>query len=128
MFAALAQLERDTIVERTTAERDERGKRDGEKGGCVPFGYVRTADGTITIDENAAAIVRQVFALRAKGATLLTIADHLNAAGIPTTRASSDRYQKAKWYARTVKVVLDNETIYRGGQCGDSAVSWQPLI
>jgi site-specific DNA recombinase len=33
--ARLAQLERDTIVERTTAGRDLRGKQDGEKGGRI---------------------------------------------------------------------------------------------
>ena len=39
IFAALAQLERDNIVERTTDGRNSRGKRDGEKGGKVPVGY-----------------------------------------------------------------------------------------
>lgn len=43
MFAALAQLERDTIVERMTAGSNERGKRDGEKGGRVPLVYIRAA-------------------------------------------------------------------------------------
>jgi DNA invertase Pin-like site-specific DNA recombinase len=56
MFASLPQLERDTIVERTTAGRNERGKRDGEKGGRVPLGYIRTLDRVISIDEHSAAL------------------------------------------------------------------------
>lgn len=128
MFAALAQLERATIVERTTAGRDERGKVDGERGGRVPLGYVRLPDGTIQIDESAADVVRSIFSRRAAGETLTTIADSLTAAGVPTARATSTRYQGAKWYARTVKLVLDNERIYRGGRRGESAVHWQALI
>ena len=37
MFAAMARLERDTIVERTSAGRNARGKVDGERGGRMPW-------------------------------------------------------------------------------------------
>src|SRR5205085_621794 len=53
MFVAMAQLERDLISQRTTEALHERDIRDGEHGGGVPFGYVRTANG-IAIDEDAA--------------------------------------------------------------------------
>ncbi|HEX2622654.1 MAG TPA: recombinase family protein [Phototrophicaceae bacterium] len=128
MFAALAQLERDTIVERTTAGRNERGRIDGEKGGRVPFGYVRTADNTVVVDDTAAGVVRMIFGWRSAGATLTSIADRLNADNIPTARATQSRYTGAKWYARTVKSVLDNEDAYRGGRRGDSPVNWMLLL
>lgn len=41
MFAALAQLERDNIVQRTTDGRNQRGRIDGERGGRVPMEYKR---------------------------------------------------------------------------------------
>ena len=62
MFAALAQLERDTIVERTTAGRNARGRKDGEKGGRVPYGYLRTSEG-IVIDPERARIVQAMLTL-----------------------------------------------------------------
>ena len=75
MFAALAQLERDTIVARTSDGREERAKIDGERGGRVPLGYIRTDDG-IAIDKHGAKIVKRIFALRDSGSTLAQIADN----------------------------------------------------
>ncbi len=128
MFAGVAEFERATIVARTTAGRNERGSRDGEKGGRVPYGYIRGSDDSILINERAAAIVRQIFQWRGDGLTLTVIADRLNAASVPTPRAEQGRYAGAKWYASTVKSLLDNEHAYRGGQRNESAVAWQPLL
>jgi site-specific DNA recombinase len=119
MFAALAQLERDTIVERTTAGRNERGKRDGEKGGRVPLGYTRTPDNIILIDDNGAAIVRRIFALRDGGLSMAKIAEALGST--PTARGGK------RWYASSVREVLLNEADYRGGKRGDSDLHW-PMI
>lgn len=126
MFAALAQLERDTIVERTTAGRNVRGRKDGERGGRVPMGYRRTfdakgkADG-IEIDSSAAEIVKEIFAQRAEGATLQTIADTLNFNGIPTPRGG-------QWHHSSVRVVLGNEDLYQGGLRGDSCERWPVVL
>ena len=40
----LAQFERGNIVERTSSGRNTRGRQDGEKGGRLPYGYVRTLE------------------------------------------------------------------------------------
>lgn len=128
MFAAIAEFERDTIVERTKAGRNERGRKDGERGGRVPFGYTRLADGNIMVDPAAADVVRQIFAARAAGDTLTDIADELNAAGVTPARADQRRYTAARWYASTVKSVLMNEAKYRGGRRGDSPVNWTPIL
>jgi site-specific DNA recombinase len=117
LFAALAQLERDTIVERTTAGRDQRGKVDGEKGGRLPFGYKRTSV-EIVVDEDAAALVQRIFAMRAAGATLQAIA-----AAMPGLSPRGGR-----WYPSGVSDILKNETAYRGGTRGDSAVCWPALL
>src|SRR5882757_7849673 len=73
MFAALAQLERDVIAQRTTDALAERGKRDGEKGGRLPYGYKRTEQGII-IDKQEAKIVRRIFRLHKQGQSLREIA------------------------------------------------------
>lgn len=121
MFAALAQLERDTIVERTTAGRNERGKVDGEKGGRVPLGYKRIPGDGITVDPNGARVVKNIFALRRIGYTMDAIADALNRMDVTTPRGH-------RWHGSSVKVVLDNEPIYRGAKRGDSDVRWDAIL
>jgi site-specific DNA recombinase len=128
MFAALAQLERDTLVERTTAGRNQRGKRDGERGGRVPYGYLRRADGTVEVEETAAQVVRRIFALRRQKMTLRAIAEQLNAEGVTTARVGETAYADARWYASTVRSVLANERAYRGGRRGASDVRWQTIL
>lgn len=122
MFAGLAQLERDTIAERTRAGRDARGMVDGERGGRVPYGYVRSADGVITIDPDAAETVRFIFSLHRQGVSMNKIAARLNTDRIPTTRGGS------RWYASSVREVLLNEADYRGGTRGASNVRWPAII
>jgi DNA invertase Pin-like site-specific DNA recombinase len=121
MFAALAELERGVIVERTTAGRNERGGRDGERGGRLPMGYRRAASGGVEVDQTAAALVRDIFAWRGMGLTLRAIADNLNAAGYRTGRGHD-------WHASSVNEVLKNEADYRGGQRGNSSVRWPVVL
>ncbi|NOK59139.1 MAG: hypothetical protein GFH27_549283n401 [Chloroflexi bacterium AL-W] len=116
MFAALAQLERDTIVARTTDGRNERAKRDGEKGGRVPFGYLRSSFG-IQVDPIAASIVKRIYTMR-ESHSLRTIADALPS---PSPRGS-------RWHASSVATILRNEAAYRGGQRGESAVCWPRIL
>jgi site-specific DNA recombinase len=119
MFASLAELDRDNIIERTTDGRNERGKKDGEKGGRLPLGYRRT-ESIVEIDPEAALTVRRIFALR-KTANLAAIADELNAAGEMPRHG-------AKWYASTVREVLLNEADYRGGLRGKSPERWPVIL
>jgi site-specific DNA recombinase len=119
IFAGLAQLERDTIVERTTAGRNARGRKDGEKGGRLPLGYYRSEHG-VQVDDAAAAIVQRIFALRWQGQTLTQIADELNRDGVKTGRGRG-------WHASSVREVLLNEAAYRGSQRGNSLMFW-PIV
>jgi site-specific DNA recombinase len=121
MFAALAQLERDTIVERTTAGRNERGKQDGEKGGRIPYGYLR-GDSGIMIDMEAARVVQKIFDMRSGGKTLTAIANELNFWKYPTTRGGK------QWYASSVSEILKNVDAYLGGKRGESAVQWPSIL
>lgn len=119
LFAALGQLERDQISERTIAALAERGKIDGEKGGRLPYGYVRSDNG-IAIDPLAAAVVRRIFQLREKGGlSLRAIATDVG------TLAPAPR--GGKWYATTISEIMMNDDAYAGGLRNESAVAW-PII
>jgi site-specific DNA recombinase len=120
MFASLAELDRDNIVQRTTDGRNARGRINGERGGMLPMGYTRTPQG-VEIDNAAAAVVRDMFEDRADGATLTQIADALNKSGITTQRGGG-------WHASSVRAVLNNESKYRGGLRWKSDVAWPAIL
>ena len=130
MFAALAQLERDTIVARTTDGRNQRGMIDGERGGKTPYGYRRLRNGTgkaagVEIVESEATIVRRIFDARRDGLSLRAIADELNynvGPAIPTASGG------ATWRHSTVQSILANETAYKGGQRGASPERWPVIL
>jgi site-specific DNA recombinase len=117
MFAALAQLERDNIVERTTAGRNVRGKKDGDRGGRLPYGYVRSASGLV-VDPDAAGVVKRIFRLRAERRTLRDIAAIMQS---PSPRGGA-------WFASGVREILINEPAYRGGSRGESAEHWPAIL
>lgn len=125
MFASLAELERDSIVEKTTHGRNQRGKVDGEKGGRVPMGYVRTFDNGkavgVEVDDESAAVVRWIFAAHWRGDSLREIADGLNKDGYTTARGKM-------WHASSVNAVLSNEDNYRGGLRGESGLRWPVIL
>jgi site-specific DNA recombinase len=108
MFVAMAQLERDLISQRTVEALSERDKRDGEHGGGVPFGYMRTSEG-IAVDVEEAKIVRRVFALRRQGKSLRQIGTMVKK---PHT---------------SIAAILRNKSAYKGGKRGGSNICW-PII
>lgn len=120
MFAAIAQLERDTIVERTTAGRNARGRRDGEKGGALPYGYLRAEDGP-AVDSARAETVRSILRHKRGGKSYHQIARELNARGVPGPKGG-------KWYGRSVKIICDNRAIYAGATRGASDSRWPALV
>jgi hypothetical protein len=78
----------------------------------LPLGYDRTpGQEEIWIDAGGAELVRRVFLHCASGATMREIAERMK-----------ERTGRA-WYASTVKVILDNESIYRGG-----TVYWPAIL
>ena len=120
MFASLAELDRDNIVQRTTDGRNARGSIDGERGGALPIGYIRTDNGPAIV-ESEAEIVRTIFELRQAGDNLKDIADNLNAQQKKTKRGST-------WYASTVNYILKNEDKYRGGNRWESDHLWPVIL
>jgi len=100
LFAAMAELERVQIAERTMGGRRQKARQGGYNGSRVAFGY--TYDGEdFQIDETAAQTVRQVFSMFNSGSSLSAIAKELNRRGVKTQRGG-------KWYASTVRYILTN--------------------
>ncbi len=109
MFAALAQLERDLISQRTIDALFEREMRDGETGGRLPYGYIRTPRG-IAIDPEAAKNVRRIFSLHKRVASLREIGAKV---GKPHT---------------SVAEILRNRDAYKGSRRGESAMRWPVIV
>lgn len=124
MLAAIAEFERDNIVQRTTDGRNERAKIDGDKGGKVPFGYDRIIQtlSNIVINEEQSKVVQKIFDLHSTGLSLNKIAAYLTNEGIPTPKNGK------KWYAKTVSIILSQEPIYKGSNRGDSEYQYPVIL
>ena len=78
MLGTFAQLERDTIAERTTDTL--RHKIDiGEWVGRIPFGYRIGKNGKLAKDQDEQKIIRQIRRLRSKGMSIRAIAEATDA-------------------------------------------------
>lgn len=77
----------------------------------APYGYLREADGTFQVDENTAAVVRQIFTLAAQGNSYTKIAKRLNDSGVSTRSGKGTR-----WAQSTIGQILKNRS-YLGEAC-----------
>ena len=82
MFS-MGEWELDRIRSNWESARSQAIARGVYTSGYPPFGYSRGADGRLRPDPQAAPVVAEAFELRAAGATLKEVAEHLNRAGIP---------------------------------------------
>lgn len=122
MFAALAQLERDLISERTTSALAELSRREGETGGSVPYGYARVGRG-VKKDPRESHVVIRIFALHRRGESTRMIANRLQKDSIPVPRGKAE-----KWNHTSVAYILNNRGVYCGGQRGASDQRWPAII
>jgi site-specific DNA recombinase len=120
LFAALAQLERDLIGERTSAALQERSRRGGNVG-RLPFGYMRTTEG-VTVDPERARVVQRIFQRQRKQLPLRAIAAELNDQRIPSPHTGGT------WHHSAVREILGHAEAYRGGYRGASTLRWPPLL
>ena len=102
----VSELEKSFITMRLSGGRINKARKGGYAGGSTALGY-KAKDKELTIDQDQADTVRSIFKMkRHKRMGLREIARELNAQETPTARGG-------KWYASTVKYVLDNP-IYKG--------------
>ena len=102
----VSELEKSFITMRLSGGRINKARKGGYSGGCPAMGY-KAVDKELAIDAESAETVKTIFTLRNdRSMSLREIAEYLNNSGIATARSG-------KWYAGTVKYVLDNP-IYKG--------------
>lgn len=104
MMAGFAELERSLIAERTaTALAHKKANR--EAYSPTPLGFDRNGAALVP-NEREQKTVEFIREQRAAGLSLREIANRLNADGVPTKKGG-------KWYASTVKYVLENDLYKR---------------
>lgn len=99
ILAAMAEMEREMISSRCR-EAAARCKATGRVYGRTPFGLRRDGDRLVP-DAAEAAVLAEIRAARAGGASLHRVAEDLNSRGIPPKAG-------AKWYASSVRSVLES--------------------
>ena len=102
----VAEMERQNITKRTSSGRAVKASKGGYSGGRPPYGY-KSQNGVLTVIDDEADVVREVFAMKNGGATYKQIVDKLNAEGRKSRSGSA-------WAISTLQVILGNEKLYRG--------------
>lgn len=106
IMAALAQLERDIISERTRAALAHKREQGQRVSRTAPYGFDFTESGSVVPNEGEQLTAKMIRDLRAGGMAYGRIAERLNASGIPSKRGG-------RWYAKTVAdVVADRGAAY----------------
>jgi site-specific DNA recombinase len=107
ILAGFAEYERALIRERTHSGLLRRVREGNFWGsGKAPFGYNRVGKGTLAVNDQEAALVRQIFRMAAEGLGPNAIASRLNVDGIPGPEGKG-------WWTYTVRNILRSR-IYIG--------------
>jgi site-specific DNA recombinase len=104
ILAVFAQLERDTIMERTRAGKRQRTRKGLWYGGVVPYGYQYSPETQeLTVVPEQAALVREIFQRVLKGESYLSI-------GKWAAKRAKDR----AFYAHKTLIYILSNPIYTG--------------
>ena len=107
MLASFAEYDRESIRERTRDGRT-RAWSHGKHMGTIPYGYDITDDFSFVVEEEAA-LVREIIANVAAGATLYSEAKRLNDLGIPSPGhkyRTKPRKRGPSWWHSTVREIV----------------------
>lgn len=124
MLAGFAQFERDLISERTTAALQHK-KKTSKPYGHTPLGFNKIEDGQrsdgsktyrLERNEDEAALVARIHALKAEGKSLLGIANTLNGEGVKGKTGG-------RFYASTIKAILGNTAMPSPGKAACTAAA-----
>lgn len=103
IIGLIAQWERETIVERTQDAIDHKRAR-GERIGTIPYGWRIDPDGkSLAVDADEQAVIDELHAARQRGRSFQTLANDLNAAGVPTKSGRT-------WRASTLAKILRRDS------------------
>jgi len=116
MLASFAEFERSSIRERTQAGL-HRALRNGKFPGSIPYGFMLAHDERgLEVVESEAAVVREIIANIADGATLYGESKRLNDEGVPSPGRRFKRRARqygAGWSPATVAEIL-HQSAYSG--------------
>lgn len=103
IIAAVAQMEREQIGERTRAVLQYK-KSIGERTGNIPYGYDADENGKLVTNPQEQRIIAEARGLRDVGYSLREIAESLNVSGFLTRRGSPWKHQYV------ARILRDRET------------------
>lgn len=114
LLAIVAELERDLIVERSTAGKKIKTRAGFWQGGTVPFGYDVVA-GKLAINEAESLLVKEIFYRLLAGESQYSIAHDLNDRGIPSRRKRKDgsSLSEGAWWPASIGQLF-NKPKYAG--------------
>ncbi len=101
----VSELEKAFITMRLSGGRLNKARKGGYAGGGVAYGY-KAQEKQLSLDGERSEMIKTIFSLKRKNMSMRSIAKHLNDNEISTARGK-------KWYASTVKYILENP-VYRG--------------
>ena len=122
IMSVLAQLERDTIVQRLKEGGEYRQRLDGEIGGFLPYGYKRE-EGFVVIDETESNIVKLIFKMKSDGNSQVKIVKYLNDQGISSPGGKL-------WLPGTLCKILKKKEVYEGAIRNENQnnVRWPKIL
>lgn len=130
-LAAMAELDKDNIMQQTNDGKDRAARQGRWVGGCPPFGYI-VRDGYLELYEPEAEVVRMIYTLHLeKSRSSYDIAKHLNSFNIPSWGIAPEKKRKngsTKWTGARVRQIIKN-TIYMGVSIHrrDSKIGRKPI-
>lgn len=121
ILSSMAQMERDTFIERGARGRMSSILKGNMLHSIPPYGYIKGEDHSWNINESEAKIIKLIFDLAKKGTTLYGIAQHLNSLHIPTRstllgktlKVTNGKELEIKWRPMTIARYL-KKTLYKG--------------
>lgn len=121
ILGSFAEMERETILERTYMGKVRRAGQGRFPGGGVPYGY-RLVDGQFVIQPDEAAVVRRIYRLYCEGVGQWRILHILNAEGAPLG-------QRGKlWREGRINVILHCRSYYGEHHYGRLVMACPPII
>lgn len=87
ILSAVSEAERDRIRERIRDVKSDQKKRNRFLGGTLPFGFVRTKDGSLREHKQEQQAIRRMVRMQKSGKPLRAIADKMTAEGFPVSHA-----------------------------------------
>ena len=102
VLGSFAELDKNQLVRKLKSGRIEKHERGGFSVGQVATGY-QSFDGKLMIQDDWAEIVKRIYQMALQGHGVNRIARILNDEGVTTKNS-------CRFYARTVKLILENRT------------------